>query len=66
MSLTLCSFVTTLIKTSAAPMGLSFFFYIFPGFRFAPPWANLWSRLRRLVHRSAIDLLNPKVSDIGL
>jgi len=74
----LLSFVATRIKISAAPTGLSFFFYSFPGFRCASLlrltpqdrlWANFWSRpstkisgqaLRRLVHRSATDFLNPK------
>ncbi len=44
-------------------------FLRFPGFRFAPLlqltlqdrlWANLWSRLRRLVHRCSIDYENQK------
>jgi hypothetical protein len=36
------------MKTYAAPLGLVLRFQDFPGFRYASPWANLWSPLRGL------------------
>jgi hypothetical protein len=44
------------LKTLVPPLeGLIFNCLVFPGFRFASPWANFWSHLRRSVYRSVND-----------
>src|SRR5437016_14390532 len=44
--------------------GSSAFLIHFPGFRCAPPWAELWARLRRLVYRATKLICRPIVSEI--
>src|SRR6059058_4321430 len=59
--------VTTLIKNLMQPLtGLIFIFYVYPGFRFASPWAIFWSPLPGLGLLFCKQLRNPKVSDLGL
>jgi hypothetical protein len=66
MSPTLRSFIATLIKDQCRPSGAQLHFFTFPRVPLRFTLGYFWSRLRRLVHRSATHLLNPKVSDIGL